>query len=114
RRGKAEKPRTDHDASAVVGHVAHPRNAPGRASLTRRPAVRSAAVPRGMDGSRPPAHATSPGERGPSDSVPPAAPASDGGRLARDEAPGRVERVLRTVGFHLLAPAWLTAPSVLL
>ena len=67
-----------------------------------------------MDVSSLPAHDTSRGEPGRSASAPHTAVTSDVGRLAHDEGPGRVERVLRTVGFHLLALACFTVPAVLL
>ena len=60
-----------------------------------------------------PAHDTSPGEPGRSDSAPHSVADSDAA-LAPDEATGRVERVLRTVGFHLVALACFTVPAVLL
>ena len=112
--GEAEKPRADHDATAVVGHVLDHTNAPGRTWLPRGPAVRSATVTRGMDVSTHPLYDTSPGEPGRSDAVPQTGATTDVERGAPYEIPGRAQQVVRTVGFHLLALACFTVPAILL
>ena len=61
-----------------------------------------------------PVHDTSPGQPGRNDSVPQTAGTADGERLAPSDGPGRAQRAVRTVGFHLLALVCFTVPAILL
>ncbi len=85
-----------------------------RTSWPQAPAVRSATVTHGMDVSTHPAHDTSPTDPSQGAATAPSAGAAAVSPREAPTGPGRVERGLRVVAFHLLALVCFSVPAVVL